>query len=223
MIVLHPLTSKPIGLGAGAIGSSLLSLQKFSPPLTIPTVVSAIRGGAIDIERSIVRIDAIGAYPVVAAILMNAMLDMHMDTPKVIRKIPADTSKFTSIQIKIENAVTFLFSLINTLSIASAGYSIVVFTLVFIYSKTAIGMGLDESFLKFTAATVGVRMHAFRACLASVPGFLFSLSLSRFLKEKGIIRWIESVTTFIIAVITVVHCKSIVSLASSLIYSMAYK
>ena len=44
-------------------------MHKLPPPITLPSVVSAIRGGAIDFDRSIVRLDAIGAYPIVAAIV----------------------------------------------------------------------------------------------------------------------------------------------------------
>lgn len=33
------------------------------------SVASVIRGGAIDMDRSIIRLDALGAYPVVAALV----------------------------------------------------------------------------------------------------------------------------------------------------------
>ena len=61
-------SNKPIRIGVNAIGRTL-SMHKLPPPITLPSVVSAIRGGAIDFDRSIVRLDAIGAYPIVAAIV----------------------------------------------------------------------------------------------------------------------------------------------------------
>lgn len=55
---LSSLAYKPIQIGAKAISS-----------VALPPVISAIRGGAVDFDRSIVWLDAIGAYPVVAAIV----------------------------------------------------------------------------------------------------------------------------------------------------------
>ena len=139
--------------------------------------------------------------------------------PKVIRKIPDGADKYISAKIKMGNAMTCLFSLVNALSIAAAAYSVVVFTLVVIYSKTALGMELDESFLNFFAATATLRETAFQSFSFSMIGFIFSLSLSRFLIETGIIRWIESIPTFIVSIIGMVHFKTIMNLASTLIYS----
>mmetsp|Transcript_8611 Transcript_8611/g.15605 ORF Transcript_8611/g.15605 Transcript_8611/m.15605 type:complete len:107 (-) Transcript_8611:129-449(-) len=104
-------------------------------------------------------------------------------------------------------------------SIASAAYSVGIFSLVVIYSKTALGIGLDGPFLKFIAASTTLRASAFRSTLFTMVGFLFSLSLSTFLKEEGIIRWLESAPTFIVSVLALVRYKYIMNLATALIYS----
>jgi len=196
-------------------------MRNLPPAVSLPSVVSVIRGGGavIDFDRSLVRLDAFSTYPVVAAILMSAMLDMNSDTPKVIKKIPDDADKSTAMQIKIENAATCLFAFICMFSIASAAYSVGVFSLVVIYSKTALGLGLDGPFSTFLAASTALRASAFRSTLSVMIGFLFSLSLSTFLREKGIIRWLESVPTFIISVLALVRFKYIMNLATTLIYS----
>lgn len=94
-----------------------------------------------------------------------------------------------------------------------------VFTLVCIYSKTALGMDMDDVFVSFFAATASLRASAFRAFFYSIIGFIFSLSLSRFLKETGIIRWIESIPPLVVSIIGTIRLKFIMDLAGALIYS----
>lgn len=230
-MITSPITSlaaKPFRIGATAIVKALTHAHRTPSVASLASpcaIVSAIRGGAaaaassFDFDRSIVRLDAIGAYPVVAAIMMSAMLDMSMDTPKVIKKIPPEANKSTALKTRIENTATCLFSLVNILSIVAAAYSTVVFTLIVIYSKTAIGMELDSAFLNFFAAMEPLRYSAFKCFVHSMIGFIISLGLSRFLKETGIVRWIESLTTFVVSVIGLVKYKFILDTAQALIYN----
>mmetsp|Transcript_40909 Transcript_40909/g.85952 ORF Transcript_40909/g.85952 Transcript_40909/m.85952 type:complete len:236 (+) Transcript_40909:123-830(+) len=224
--VYAPLASshKPFGVGLN-IAKALSSKKQLLPsPATFPNVVSAIRGGdnaGIDFDRSVVRLDAIGAYPVVAAIMMGAMLNIGMETPKVIEKIPGGADKHTIFKIRVKNTVTCLFSIFIAVSIAAASYSLVIFTLVVIYSKTAIGMELDECYLNFLDATSVLRVRAFRSFICSMIGYIFSLACSMFLKEKGIIRWIMTIPTLFASIIGLIHYKFIMDLASELIYSKA--
>lgn len=114
---------------------------------------------------------------------------------------------------------TCLFSLINTLSIAAAAYSTLVFTLIVIYSKTAIGMELDGAFLGFFAATAGFRETAFISFFYSMAGFILSFSFHTFLKNKGLVRYIESIPVLIASIVGMTHFKSIMDLATTFVFS----
>lgn len=144
----------------------------------------------------------------------------HFVSAKKIRKIPEGASTRAAITTHIENAITCIYALINTLSITLSAYSVVVFTLVFIYSKTAIGMDLDQSFVKFFAATSQFRNWAFYSFHFSTIGFSFSLALSKILRErgKGVLGWIEALPSLIIATVASVHCRHIMDLAGKMIY-----
>jgi len=215
---MRALACRPIINGIREIGSTLV-VQANS--VSLPPCVSAIPYcGGLDIDRTSLRLDAIGAYPVVAAIMMAAMLDMSTDTPTVIQEVPNDADRSTSVKIRMRNVVTCLFSLINTLSIVASAYSVMVFTLVLIYSKTALGMNLDASFVRFFDATANLRLYAFYSFSFSIMGFIFSLSLSRFLRESGIVKWIESIVPFSVGILVLARLRFLMNLAESLIYSV---
>lgn len=126
----------------------------------VPTLL--VRGGGDDaslpvipnIERVLIHIDAVNTYPVIAAFLMAITVDVGFETPKEIKTFPRDCTKREKAGVLIHNFVTIAYSILSTLTIMAYTYSIIVFTIITIYSKNALGEGHDEAFLAFFNATL---------------------------------------------------------------------
>lgn len=72
--------------------------------------------------------------------MVKTATKISKSTPRVIKQIPKDVSDATVRSIRIDNGVTVAFSLLNPLSVALGAYATMVFTLMSIYSKTALGL-----------------------------------------------------------------------------------
>jgi|OM-RGC.v1.029716817 hypothetical protein len=66
--------------------------------------------------------------------------------------------------------VSGIFSVAIMTSVLAGIYTTVVFTLLTIYSKSALGLGKDTTFMNFLAATTRYRRTGFRMFLLSVAG-----------------------------------------------------
>lgn len=72
-------------------------------------------------------------------------------------------------------------------SILSGAYTTVIFTLLPLYSKTALGRGYDAQFWQFWAATAGLRETGFLAFLAClIVSFEMAFGLSLFIRTTGV-------------------------------------
>lgn len=190
----------------------------------VPTLL--VRGGGDDaslpvipnIERVLIHIDAVNTYPVIAAFLMAITVDVGFETPKEIKTFPRDCTKREKAGVLIHNFVTIAYSILSTLTIMAYTYSIIVFTIITIYSKNALGEGHDEAFLAFFNATLTHRIRAFRAFFNGVMGSCLSNTLSRWLRYRGIIRWVETSLMFALSCFTLLQLESIVELATDIIF-----
>lgn len=185
-----------------------------------------IRGGAskasatlLDLPRSILLVDAIASYPIVCAILMSASLDLSTSTPKIIKPIPPLGTFVERSRTRLDNCITAAFAFASSLSIVLGAYATIVFTLVAIYGRTALGRGLDAGFLKFTDAAAVYRVFAFRAFLGEVISYMVAVMLSRYLDNEGVLRWIETLPAVIVTALGLWHYRLIVDLANTLIFS----
>ena len=71
-------------------------------------------------------------------------------------------------------------------------FTAIVFTLVSLYAKTAIGMGTDARYLQFLETTVDVRAKGFFAFMRAIKTFGIAFTLSLYLRtdSRGKRRWI---------------------------------
>lgn len=190
-----------------------------------------------NIDRTLIRLDAVNTYPVIAAFLMSITIDVSHETPKEIKPFPRDGTKRVKAGVLIHNVLTVLYSILSTLTVSTFAYSIIVFTIIIIYSKNALGEGNDEAFLEFYNATMTYReyytdsssaikthidfdegIRAFRAFFHGVIGTCFSNTLSKWLRYRGIIRWIETSLMFVLSCFTALQLESIIELATDLVF-----
>ena len=107
----------------------------------------------------------------------------------------------------------------NSISIALSFYATTIFSLMSIYSKTALGMGLQNQYVAFFDACAPYRKYGFRSFLGTVLSWQLSWLLSFVLTNEGKKRWWISVPLVLYAVIGVSHFFSIIGLAKSTLYS----
>ena len=159
--VLHALPLADAGLALNPLVSALWTLS----------------GGAstLDINRFKLRLDGMHTYAVITTLLMNASLRLFSATPK--RFVPGEKTK---------NLLKVLFSLMVTVSILTGSYTTIVFSLLELYAKRALGRNLDTACLTFFQQTQPVRESAYDTWIVSLVSFQASFVLSLFLNhDKG--------------------------------------
>ena len=112
-------------------------------------------------ERNTVRLDGIEVYAVVSALTVASSIAC-LDSYEV-------TSKSDTIMGKLFD-VCFVIS--NSLGILSALHSTLVFSLVTMYGRTAVGLGRDLAFSSFFQATGVQRYRGFQTFLWSLYAFM---------------------------------------------------
>jgi hypothetical protein len=150
-----------------------------------------LRGGAeskvLDLTRVRIRLEGLHSYGVVTALLMNACLRMFSSTPK---RLQPDGDLFT-------NIVKIIFALVVCVSVTTGSYTTIIFSMLGLYSKTALGMGCDDKFLRFFQATQPLRDSGFHAFIVSLFTFKMAFSLSMFLNYEGRFGWVIGVFSIV--------------------------
>ena len=171
----------------------------------------ALRGGEalaeFDLTRVRIRLESINSYGVVTALLLNAALRLYAATPKRLEE-----------NKPVENAAKILFVISVGLSIICGAYTTVVFSLLGLYSKSALGMGLDASFLEFFAATAMVRKRAFDTFITALLSFELCFITSLFLNYDGKVRWWAAGVASLAALLSWWHWQSIIHIAGNLLF-----
>eukprot|EP00980_Cylindrotheca_fusiformis_P011276 scaffold2597_cov116-Cylindrotheca_fusiformis.AAC.4 len=131
--------------------------------------LAPLRGGAaaalstaLDMEKETQNIAVLSSYGVVTVLVLNSALRLYTST-----KIKRDPSK------KYDWVLTSLFSLFSGLCVISGAFTGVMFQLLRIYAKSALGMGNIEGYKAFQAATApytNLGFHTFLVCLSSFVG-----------------------------------------------------
>eukprot|EP00581_Thalassiosira_minuscula_P008777 CAMPEP_0183702404 /NCGR_PEP_ID=MMETSP0737-20130205/514_1 /TAXON_ID=385413 /ORGANISM="Thalassiosira miniscula, Strain CCMP1093" /LENGTH=166 /DNA_ID=CAMNT_0025929003 /DNA_START=53 /DNA_END=550 /DNA_ORIENTATION=- len=136
----------------------------------------AIRGGAtagaaaFDMGLSKTRLEGL-AYGTVTSLMMNGALRLFAGTPKDIKRIPDDASKDQARDIMFDNIFKIIFGLCISTSVSLGAYTTAVFTLMTIYSKTALGMGYQSQYNEFFESCATYRLWGFYAFLGTVMTF----------------------------------------------------
>jgi len=135
----------------------LLLLQ--NTEFSVAATAVALRGGStesplsgldnFDIGRAKIRLDELTSFGVVTALLMNAGLRLYSSTPT---NIECGRSHH------LDNAVKIVFCASVVVSVMAGSYTTIVFSLLGLYSKTALGLGLDGPFLDFMDRTATIRL-----------------------------------------------------------------
>lgn len=163
---------------------SSTALQSSTAPMIVVAEYGSdlLRGGAaaaLDIGRTKMRLEGLNQYGVMTALLMNAALRLYSSTP---RKIDPNNTK-------TENILRMVFATTVAMCICLGGYTTIVFSLLGLYSKRALGLGQDIEYLEFFSATSDVRRSGFESFIWCLLLFKSSFLLSVFLNQDGKARW----------------------------------
>ena len=134
-------------------------------------------GNKFNLGRAKIRLEGLNHYAGVSALLLNGALRLFTSTPKKLDKR------------KDENVVKILFLISITATIILGGYNATVFSLLSLYSKTLLGMSMDEEFQTFFEETASIRKSAFTSFVGTILSFNISFVLSLYLQYQGPVRW----------------------------------
>ena len=165
----------------------MMSLDSLSEPNSSPLwLTMALRGGelfakrqgtVLDISRVRMRLEGLSAYATLCALLANGCLRLYSAVT-----IPKREEEQAD---KIKKRAYDAFYFFIVVSILSGSYTTVVFTLLALFSKTALGRNYDRQFLEFWSATAGIRESGLESFLYSLVCFELAFILSIFLRTEG--------------------------------------
>ena len=187
----------------------------------IGTFLNSIRGGggtassnlAFDLGRARIRLEGLQMYCTIASLIMNAALDLYSSTPKNQKEDPK------KLLDRVENWVKILFACNTIATVVMGSYSCIVFVLLGLYSKTALGMGLDDKFLQFFQETHYIRESAFHTFIWGLLSFQGSFICSLFLNYSGWMRWFVLAISSIASLFSIYKWNEILSIAGKILYS----
>ena len=151
-------------------------------------VVGKAAIGSFNLGRTKIRLEGLNHYASVSALLLNGALRIFTSTPKKLD------------ERKHENFMKILFLISITATIILGGYNATVFSLLSLYSKTFLGMSMDDEYVQFFHDTEPIRKTAFWSFVGTILTFNISFVLSLYLQYEGSIRWwITGISSIIIA------------------------
>mmetsp|Transcript_23986 Transcript_23986/g.43484 ORF Transcript_23986/g.43484 Transcript_23986/m.43484 type:complete len:229 (+) Transcript_23986:65-751(+) len=206
------LTQKVIAAAAAGESSSHLPMKAISS--LAPAIL--LRGGGsptvLDLAHIKIRLEGFHAYGVVTTLMLNAALRLFSSTPKAKEGMVEGES--------VNNAAKLIFTAFILLSVISGLYTTVVFSLIGMYSKTALGLDKDVKTLNaFFASTQSIRDNAYHAFILSLVSFSSSFVLSLFLNYKGETRWWLVAVATALSLFSWWQWSTIIHAASQLIFS----
>jgi hypothetical protein len=195
---------------ASPLAAKLPSMISQAAPAAVSAL--AVRGGeaalqGFDLGRTQIRLQSISSYGVIAALLLNAALRLYSSTPKKLEKGQT-----------IENYAKIVFALSVGLSTICGTYTTVVFSLLGLYSKSALGLGKDAAFLAFFDATTHIRQRAFNSFIIALLSFEVCFISSLFLNYDGKVRWWATGFASVGAIVSWLQWQNIMSIAGNLLF-----
>ena len=175
-----------------------------------------LRGGGaaankalVDLSRESYNIQLLANYGAVTALIMNAALRLYTSV-KFPRSEEAD-------RINYANA---LFTTVSAICIISGAFTTILFNILGIYSKEALGTGKDGAYLAFSAATAIYRKWGFRSFLTMLASFVGSFLLSLWSKIESDNR-LSRILFYVSSGLTLwgaVHIRHVLQLATQTIF-----
>lgn len=212
--MLHPLPSHLAPLAATATRHAAMKLPAFA--IRGGSVATAGATAAFDMGLAKTRLEGL-AYSTVTTLLMNAALRLFSATPKKIEPIPDDADKAKI--VRFNNTLKIVFGLCISCSVALGVYTTTIFTLMTIYSKTALGMGLQSEYIKFFDACARYRLSGFKSFLGTLFTYNIGWILSLILNYEGNLRWWIAFPAILVGLFGMFHYHSIIGLAGTILYS----
>ncbi|CAB9496452.1 expressed unknown protein [Seminavis robusta] len=168
-----------------------MALSMSSQEATTALATSLARGGAaavelfakhhattLDLGRVRMRLDGLQVFATLAALLTNGCLRLYSSVT------PPSQEDEKRLSWRDRRALD-LFYVCTAISILSGSYTTIVFGLLSLYSKTALGRGLDDPFLEFWAASTNIRESAMESFLWNLVSFELAFILSLFVRFSG--------------------------------------
>ncbi len=207
-------------------------LSRAAPKITAAAtsggLLHRIRGGAVvaanaalDFDLAKTRLEGL-SYGTVTALVIAAALAVVGNTDfEELSPIPDKRSSPTRERnmIRFDNILKIGFSICMVISIACGIYTTVVFTLMDIYGKTALGLGLNDSFVDFFNACAQYRQYGFYSFLSCLLTFNVGWLISVLLSYEGKMRVMMAAPAFVLGIVGMIHYREIFNLASTLIYA----
>ena len=106
-----------------------------------------------------------------------------------------------------------------SLSVALGAYTTTIYALLAIYSKTALGMGLQEDYIKLFDQFAFYRQWGFRSFIGTILSYNVGWILSLILTYEGEVRWFIAGPAIFIGLVGLFQYRSIMSLAGSILYA----
>jgi len=205
-----PATASLVGTisAAAAPAAKQVLLHGAVAALALRGGVGAEAGALLDLNRVRIRLEGLSSYSVVSALMMNAGMRLYSGTNKQLQKGK-----------RLENGFKVFFSLSVALSILTGAYTTVVFSLLGLYAKTALGLGWDGPFLEFFQQTESIRKFAFDTFVVSLVTFEFSFISSLFLAHEGKMKWVVAGGASLCALLSIWHWTVIMKLASRILFA----
>lgn len=119
------------------------------------------------------------------------------------------------------NILKITFGILCASAVALGIYTTTIFTIIGIYSKTALGMGHTENFIRFYDSCEKFRQYGFRSFVASLASFSISWVCALLLTYENDTRWWIALPAVLMFVLGFLHYKELFALASTFIYSSA--
>jgi hypothetical protein len=190
-------------------------LQAFPVATATTAAVSLLRGGAasvINLSREGYYLQTLATYGTVTALIMNAALRLYSSTKFPKKEKGTKSTKY----------LNSLFTAITSLCIISGAFTAVLFNILGIYSKSALGMVNEEGYLAFRAATQIYAKWGFRSflttCVSFVGSFLLSL-YARIKTEGDQLGKVVLIGSILLALLGAYHIREVLALATKYIFT----
>lgn len=189
------------GGGLGKIGESGIfgnRHRSFAELFSLPSSGSTAADAMLDLTRVQMRLDGLQVYATLAALLTNACLELYTnlkepkeeaDDDDVSEGVTEGESEEKNQRklarqkrLRVQNWAVDIFYLCTVVSVLSGSYTTIVFGLFSILSKTALGRGLDASFIKFWSESAGIRNSGLESFLVALVSFEVAFLLSLMMK-----------------------------------------
>ena len=206
------------------ISRSATSLQAIISPIAPLSFagILLLRGGAkeaaINLGKEAMKIQAMATYSTITALIMNAALRLYTSQSFDI-KVTAEGDQSPPVVAK--SLLESIFTASTILCIVSGVFTAVLFNVLGIYSKEALGMDNVAGYISFRDATAVLRKWGFRAFLVSMCTFVTSFLISVAEKTSYKDRWgqLILVGSILLTLVGAFHIHTVLTLATKYIYT----